>query len=893
MTTIRTQRSALAIAVALSLQSYAFAQSPQQPPVEEEEKQLDGITVRGVRDAIFSARQIERDTNVITNVVTSDDVGQFADQSVAESLQRVPGIGVDRDSGEARRLTVRGLGPLFNPVRLNGMLIGSSDLDRDAVVDVLPNDLLGTLEVTKTLTPDMDGDAVGGAVDLLGIDAFERDRGGSVRVEANQQRYSGETRPKGSVNYNTAIETAGGGRFGVSLAASYSDRILEGDVLRNRDTPVYSRVGADCSPVTPDCFLRTARAEQRFDVSERERTGVAASLQYAPTGNAEFYFRAVGSQFDREDVQYTNRYQIASNSATAIGPRTGTFRNSELRKQVNFLTRDEQTWMAQVGGTSQFDAWTLEFMTGVSENELDIPEQLTGRFRVRGITVDIAQDDDSIIATPRAGTAATSNPDNPANYAFDNLTLVQEFRTDDILNARMDATREMEWGNLPGFIKFGVKFNRRDKDVDRQETSGNPSGTGGVPATTLASLGLITVPTRLPGYGFMPDPNQALSLFRSARGALQPQVVNSAAQDFFVEENVDAAYLMGSVDVTDDISLFGGLRFEETTWTTSGNEVDNLDRLVGADVLTVRALAGARNNYADILPSLHLRWNLNPDMVLRAALTSAVIRPNFDEGAATRSVSTREITGAAGTYFRSLSGGNPQLNALTADQLDLSLGWYPTDTTFLYGGLFYKRIDDFYVNGQFVGSDVALIGLPVGNGTLTGGFDVANVILNGDRATVRGIEFAFEQAFVDLPGWLSGLFISGNATFLDSKARIGILRPGETLPLPDQADRIGNLSLGWENERFTVRASANFRDEQLDTVSSNPDLDQVLQPYFSWDLNLRWNINDAFQLYFDAVNLNERKDVTVFRGDASGPFPADEQVNDFGRSYGLGVRYTF
>jgi TonB-dependent receptor len=616
-------------------------------------------------------------------------------------------------------------------------------------------------------------------------------------------------------------------------------------------------------------------------------------VQYAPTSNSEFYLRAVGSQFDRSDVQYTNRYQIANNSATAIGPRSGSFRNAELRKQVNFLTRDEQTWMAQIGGESRFDLWTFSFMTGVSENELDIPEQLTGRFRVRGINVDIRQTADSIIATPSAGTAATSNPSNPANYAFDNLTLVQEFRTDDILNAQMDATRDLEWGSLPGYLKFGLKFHRRDKDVDRQETSGNPSGTGGVPATTLANLGLTTLPTRLPGYGFMPNSNEALALFRAARGALQPAVVNSAAQDFFVEERVDAAYLMGSVDISDSISVFGGVRFEDTTWITDGNEVDTLDRLVGADVLTVRELAGVRNSYGDVLPSLHLRWNLSDSMVLRAALTSAVIRPNFDEGSATRTVSTREITGAPGTYFRSLSGGNPELDPLTADQFDVSLGWYPTDTTFLYAGAFYKRIDNFFVNGQFVGRDVALIGLPVANGSLTGGFDVANVILNGDRATVKGIELAFEQAFVDLPGLLSGLFVSGNATFLDSKAKVGILRPNETLPLPDQADRIANLSLGWESERFTVRASANYRDEQLDTVSSNPDLDQVLQPYFSLDFNLRWNINDAFQLYFDAVNLNERKDVTVFRGDASGPFPADEQVNDFGRSYGLGVRYTF
>ncbi|MGL6291046.1 MAG: TonB-dependent receptor domain-containing protein, partial [Silanimonas sp.] len=444
-----------------------------------------------------------------------------------------------------------------------------------------------------------------------------------------------------------------------------------------------------------------------------------------------------------------------------------------------------------------------------------------------------------------------------------------------------------------GRLKFGLKANRRDKDVDRQETSGNPSGAGGVPATTLAGLPVYTPGTRLPGFGVMPGSNEAQALFRASLGALSPQVTNSAAQDYGVSEDVDAAYAMANIELGQNVELITGVRLERTTWVTNGNEVETIDPLVGADVLTVRGVAGVRNEYDNFLPSIHLRWEPRSDMVVRAALTSAVIRPNFDEGSATRSVTSRELIGAPGTYFRTSSGGNPQLNALTAKQFDLSLGWYPDESTFLYAGVFLKDIEDFYVNGQFVGADVVRAGLPVGNGTLTGGFDLANVVLNGDEATVRGVEVAFEKSLVELPGWASGLFVSGNVTLLDSEASVGILRPGEKLPLPDQADRIANLSVGWENERFTFRVAGNYRGEQLDTVSSNRDLDQIVQDYVSVDVNLRWNVVDNLQLYFDATNLNERKDVTVFRGDASGPFPADEAVNDFGRSFALGAIYRF
>jgi TonB-dependent receptor len=493
----------------------------------------------------------------------------------------------------------------------------------------------------------------------------------------------------------------------------------------------------------------------------------------------------------------------------------------------------------------------------------------------------------------RAGTAATSNPTNPANYVFDQILLVTEDRSDEILAAKLDLTRAFELGERSASIKLGAKANRRDKVVDREERVGDPSAPGGIPRTNLGALPLVQAETNVPNWTFQPELGAARALFNSARGVLQPDVDNSAGQDFAVKEDVDAAYIMGSIDLTEDFRLFGGVRAEWTTWETNGRELETLEPLVGNDVLTVRDIAGVENTYTDILPSVHFRWVARPGLLVRGALSTALIRPNFDEGAATREISTEEIAGAPGTYERTFEGGNPLLDPLKALQADLSVAWFPSDATYLYAGLFYKRIEDFFVEGQFLGADVGRLGLPVGNGTINGGFDVAEVILNGDRATVRGLEIAFERYFVNLPGWWRGLFVSGNVTLLDSESTVPLLRPGETLPLIDQADRIGNLSLGWENERFTLRLSGNYRSDQIDTLNSNPLLDQILQEFVSYDVNLRWNVTDAWQIYADGINLNARKDATVFRGDANGPIPADEAVNDFGRSYALGLRVKF
>jgi TonB-dependent receptor len=908
---------ALAIGAVLNAVPLSAQETPAQTPAvpqsasgpqavdEGSATDLDRVEVIGVRDALFNARARERDTDVISNVVTADDAGQFADQNVAESLQRVPGVSIDRDAGEGRRVTVRGLGAQFNPVTINGMLLATSDLDRDAVVDVLPNDLLGTLTVTKTLTPDMDASAIGGAVDLRAVDPYERENGGLLRAEAGRAEYADGLDPKLSGSVNQLLDLADGGKFGFSLSGSYSQRDLVGDIVRNRETPFFAEAdGTDdeaCedandgnAAVPSECFLATERVENRVDYSERTRYGAAANFDYKPNDNHEFYLRLIGSRYKLNNVQYVDRFQW--DEIEEVGPNTLTASEAQYRKQTTFLKRNETTALAQLGGTSRTDDWIFDYWVGGSRNRLEVPEQLTGRFRARDIVASYEQRADGITVTPSPGEDEDADPSNPANYEYDQLTLITEDRVDKILQAKIDARRDFSFGDRGGFFQLGAKLHRRDKTADRVEIVGDPSD---LVEVTLADVGIRNLTTNIPNFGFQPDSGAARRLFRSTQDGVlgDPNPENSAAQSYTVEEDIDAAYAMASFDLSERFTLFGGVRFESTDWNTSGFQVEELIELDedGEEldpVFSVTPVNGLGNSYNDVLPSLHMRWEPTDTLVVRGSLSTAIVRPNFDEASATRSVSTEEQDD--GTYERDFSGGNPLLDPLTARQADLSIAWYPSEGTFLYAGLFYKRIDDFYIEADLVGDAVALVGLPIADGTIDGGFDSAEVFINGNRATVRGLELAYEQAFVNLPGWLSGLFVSGNLTFVDSKADYSNVGRGSDLPLPDQADRIANLSLGWENEQFTFRMSANYRDEQLDIVGSRPEFDQVLTDFFSVDVNVRWNVSDAWQIYFDAGNINGEKDATVYRGGRDGAIPAEEGgIIDFGRSYVVGVRYNF
>ncbi len=903
MHTHRHRRLAIVIAIGIALQTTAVwaQQAAQQPapeevvPTDQTAEDLDAVEVVGIRDAIFSARALERETDVISNVITADDAGQFADQNVAESLQRVPGLSIDRDAGEGRRINVRGLGPQFNPVTINGVVLATSDLDRDAVVDVLPNDLLGTLSVTKTLTPDMNADAIGGAVDLRAISPYERRNGASLRVEAGKAEYADGYDPKISGSLNRLVELENGGRFGYSLSGSYSQRDLAGDIQRNRDVPRYSRVGLDCNQNVPEagCVLRSVRVENRVDRSERERYGLAANFDWKPSANQEYFLRLIGSRYSLDDERYVDRWQMGPTRATALGPGTGSFQGGtdvELRKQITFVEREETTTLAHLGGRTTTDNWAFDYSVAGSRNRLDIPDQLTGRFRVRNIGIDYTQTEDDIAISARRRGTTFPDPNAPSAYAFDQISRVVENREDAIVQGNIDARRDFDWNGRTGFLKFGVKAQRRDKDADREETTGTPAA-----GTTLAQLGLQDLDSNIAGFGFQPNGSDAYALFNRSRNALLPATNgNSANQDYTVDEDIDSAYVMGSLDFSEFFSIFGGVRLESTDWRTSGFQLDTIDPLVGANIDAVRPINRITTGYTDLLPSAHLRWEPSEKIIIRGSLSSAIVRPNFDEASATRVISTREIT--TGVYNRTFSGGNPLLDPLRAKQADLSIAWYPSESTFLYAGLFYKQINDFYIQGQLIGTDVARVGLPVGNGTINGGFDTANVFLNGNRATVSGLELVYEQAFVNLPSWWSGLFVSGNLTLVDSEADYGPTFNNRKAALPDQADRIANLSLGWENQRFTFRVSGNYRDEQLDIINLNPVFDQVVTDYVSVDFNARWNVNDSLQLYFDGANLNNEKDVTVWRGNATsgGAFPGDEGGSiDFGPSYALGLRYKF
>ena len=245
---------------------------------------------------------------------------------------------------------------------------------------------------------------------------------------------------------------------------------------------------------------------------------------------------------------------------------------------------------------------------------------------------------------------------------------------------------------------------------------------------------------------------------------------------------------------------------------------------------------------------------------------------------------------------------DPELDPLRARQYDMSVSWYPNPDTFLQAAVFYKDIRDFIfeLGGVEDPEDLAEFGIDVDRIRAESNVPLRDVefttFTNGDAAEVYGLELTYAQAYTFLPAPFNGLFSYANVTFADSEANERFV--DRTFTLPEQADVVGNISLGYENDRFTVRWSGNYVGERLRVLNEGrlgldfEESDLYEASRWSMDVNGRWNVSDSTQIYFDAININDAEDQTFFKtGGQNGTVLG---VNEnYGATYQTGARIRY
>ncbi len=808
-----------------------------------EQAATEHVEVVGQAASIDQALKEQRSADSIKSVVHADGVAQLPDENVAEAVQRLPGVSVERDQGEGRFVSVRGLGPDLNSVTINGTLVPAPESERRAVaLDVLPSELVQSLSVIKTLTPDMDANSLGGTVDVKSLSAFDHKglfyTGSS---EASYDKNTSQTSPKFSGAISDRFSLGDGiDNFGVAAALSWQKRDFGSDNVETGGAWDFEQGS------------RLEEFEQRdYDIS-RERAGGGLNFDYKPDDFSSYYLRTLYSRY--KDSETRNAASIAFEDPQAAGELGDAEGKRKLKQREE--TQEIQSYV--LGGERMFGLWTLSGQGGYSQSSEDSPGHIAGA-TFEGIDGFNGGFYDNDKPRPIIGSGFY----DPANFSLDKVDWEEQKTTDTEKNLRLDLARDYDFNGYASQVKFGGKVSRRDKDNDLDAWVYEDFDDLGFTDDQL-NLGQFqkgNVDYRLGRFG----PGISADAIKQLLGGLNRDEFfdeqESRVNDFKMSEDINAAYLMNTVDI-DDWRFIAGMRYEGTEFDAKGTGATDG---VFTDTET-------RRKYHHWLPGLHARYQLDKNTQVRAAWTKSVVRPTFGQLAPGFVIDDDEA-----------SFGNPELKPLESSNLDLGIEHFMGHAGTVSAFVFYKDIKNFVYN-----TDLA------GTGAWTD-FSEAHSYANGDSAKLYGLELAYSQKFDWLPAPWNGLLLGANTTFSRSDAEIegfdqasGTQRK-RSIDLPNQSDTVGNLMLGWENDKLSLRLSANYKSAYLFELASISDRDHDLhvdaQTFV--DFSARYSLTKNLQVSLEAQNLTDEP-YFVYTGHRS----YNGQYEEYGPTYKLGLTFT-
>lgn len=796
---------------------------------------MDTVLVIGQQANLLSSIARQRASDTVETVLTRDAIGQFPDQNVAEALRRAPGINVLNDQGEGRFVSVRGLDPNLNSASINGNRILATGGDERAVaLDVIPSELIESIEIKKTLTPDMDGDTIGGSIEINTTSAFDRKKDFfSASLEGSYNDLNEKTSPKGSVDFIKQF----GDRVGVAGGFSYYDREFSTD-----------NVEMDGWSVADDGTVYAEDVEYRdYDV-RRERYGLTLGADFRLNETTDLYARGLYSSFDDTELRTRLIFGL-SEQPTSGTDTTASFDSADGRIQVRRDLKDRgeaQTISSfSAGGKTETGPWTFTYDAAYSEADQTEDGSIDPiRFQARyqtpgalGVTFDYSD-----LERPEFnidfGQAAFVDP---RRYRLTLLERTTEERAKDKESSvKGDIARSFALSSGTFEVKAGAKLRQREKSLnfvidifDGYDGDLTLADVAGQPSYGLANISPV------------PSLGSVRSFVRSNIALFEQNQLDtdfaSNAESYQAEEDILAGYLMGKLEVN-NLRLIGGVRVERTETATTGNRTLIVEEgaIVGGAALDDDTLfltpVSFENEYTDVLPSLNLRYDVSDRIVARAGAFQSLIRPSFGKFAPRFIIEENEDNERSGEF------GNPDLDPYRATNLDATIEYYFSPESVIQAGVFYKKIDDFIVDAEFE------------NGVFAGiAYDEAVIPVNGDQAEVRGFEFAYGQAFTMLPAPFDGLLANINYTYTDAEGDV----LGRTVPLPTSSKHTYNLVLGYEKGPLSLRLSGAGRSSYLDELGGDAESDRYVRSHFQVDASAKYRINQNFQIFGELVNLND------------------------------------
>lgn len=650
-------------------------------PQEGDEQDIEIVEVKGVKQADLKARDLERMKDGFSSVISTDDLGNFVDQNVAESLRRLPGVTLQRSEGEGKFVTVRGLGPSFVSVNMNGAQMSGAGEERKVGLDALPADLLGTIEVLKTLTPDQNLNSIGGTVNVKAISAFDRGKN-TLKIRA-QDAYSqkrGAHSPKFSLDGTQFFLDD---TFGIGFAISHEERKTLIDETRHHSTNEMKFYKADLGKTDDeiaagDEILAPAQLEYRREVAGRTRQAAALNLEYKPNADSYYYAKGTYTQFEDDDLAQREFYDFQD--AGSVGNSEIVYVNSQTKEFIlsdidvfhqHFIQESEnKTTTFSLGGENRIaERFVLDYEFAQSRSEEDSSGDRRVQFRERDLIVYGQGSRDTISAKIMSaedaaeiagltydpsnsifGTSGSGNGFELSNYQFDNLFLEDGKRTDEIKTVNLNLRTDI-FNDYLNYIKVGAEVTERDhvRDKDRWSFDPNPNDCNDDAACIAAvNSTLADYDSSIPSDSNFQLPFESRATVDQIVDATRQTVVpatngevsiESTKGDYAIVEDTKAVYAMAEFPIGLDATLITGVRWTETEFSSTGfMSLENDDfefNGAGAGALDIAIpLPEAAIKYSEFFPSAHIKWEPSEDILVRGAIWTSFTRPSFKQARA-------------------------------------------------------------------------------------------------------------------------------------------------------------------------------------------------------------------------------------------------------------------
>ncbi len=798
-----------------------FAQTADQNSDADQFDELEEIVVTGTRASQLRAIERKRSGASIRDVVSSDLVGKLPDFNAAEAIQRLPGLSVEIDQGEGRYPVVRGIDSNLNNVTIDGNSVAAPEADgRRVSLDVIPSDLISAIEVVKAITPDMEGNAVGGGINVVTHSAFDRkDDFLFASAQAGYNEKSGNVPYGGSLVYGTRFGQDE--NFGIVVAASYFTRQFETNLIEGIN---WSDVD-DSGVFAPDSIRIF-----RYDI-ERIRWGVNVNLDYRPTDETKFYVKTFFNEFTDNEARDQLDFNIQRGDATINSPTSVSFSGGRAKREYRQNNQTQQLLNISPGFETNLGAVTWGASYVFAHAEEITPLRNDWEFRSPSniaSTIDLSNLFFQLDADPLLN--------DPNNFGFRRFLTRTEFINEDIHSFRSDLSYETDVNDVNVTFTGGFKYTNRQKTRDRSRSRFND--------TNGFTLGDNNLSLPDPGglfdgrfdLGPIVNFDAAEAFFAANPGEFELDVESTVGNefdiDYGVKEEVLAGYLMASADIG-ALNVLGGLRVERTESNYTAFSIRDADGDGDLELEDITPTAGDQE-YTNWMPSIHLKYAVQEDITIRAAWTNTIGRPNYESVVPIFEEEDSEA-----------SAGNPNLLPFESMGLDLSIEYYFQDTGIFSVGVFYKDIKNPIFNRKT--TDVIFNGLLL---------DELNQPENADSGELFGIEVNLQLQFESLPAPFDGFGASANATFVDSSVDV-IGRENDDLSFIRQSDYLYNAALFYAKGPFEARVAVTFRDDYLEAIGSDTDGDSYFDARAQWDFKMSYNVSDRFTVFGQMQNFTD------------------------------------